>query len=226
MAKFAHDTLKAKTAAVIRDVKQDYSMGLADYYVKAFKAKGGTIVTDTSFQSGESDFRAQLTEVKAKNPDVIYVPGYYGDVALIIQQARKIGLKQPILGGDGWESPDLLKVAGKAALENTYYSTHYATDTPDGAAQAFIEAYKKKYNEKPDAMAALGYDAFNMLMNAMKTAKTLSREGIRDALAATKDLKAVTGTITMDKDRNPVKSAVVLKFAPEGEFKFFSTVAP
>lgn len=228
MAKFASENLKAKTAAVIRDVKQDYSMGLADYFIKAFKAKGGQIVTDTSFQSGESDFRAQLTEVKAKNPDVIFVPGYYGDVALITQQARKLGLKQPMLGGDGWESPDLLKVAGKAALENTYYSNHYAPDTTDAAAQAFIAAFEKKYNVRPDAMAALGFDAFNVLMDSLKRAKNLTREDVKNAIAETKDVKGVTGNITLDKDRNPVKSAVVLKFdnSGSGGYKFFATVNP
>ena len=228
MAKFASENLKAKTAAVIRDVKQDYSMGLADYFIKAFKAKGGQIVTDTSFQSGESDFRAQLTEVKAKNPDVVFVPGYYGDVALITQQARKLGLKQPLLGGDGWESPDLLKVAGKAALENTYYSNHYAPDTTDAAAVSFIAAFEKKYNVRPDAMAALGFDAFNVLMDSLKRAKALTREDVKNAIAETKDVKGVTGNITLDKDRNPVKSAVVLKFSGEGSggYKFFATVNP
>lgn len=226
MAKFAMEDLKAKTAVVIRDVKQDYSVGLADFFVKAFEAKGGKILTDTSYQSGDTDFRAQLTEVKGKNPDVIFLPGYYGDVALIVQQARKLGLKQPILGGDGWESEDLLKVAGKAALENTYYSNHYAPDTKDPGAQAFISSFKAKYNgETPDAMAALGFDAFNVMMNAMKNAKELTREEIKNALVQTKDFPAVTGKITLDKDRNAVKSAVVLKFV-DGKATYFSTVNP
>lgn len=226
MAKFALENLKAKTAVVIRDVKQDYSVGLADFFTKAFVAKGGTILSDISYQSGESDFRAQLTEVKSKKPDIIFLPGYYGDVALIVQQARKLGIKQPILGGDGWESEDLLKVAGKAALENTYYSNHYAPDTKDAGAQAFIKSFKEKYNgETPDAMAALGFDAFNVLMNAMKNAKELTREEIKNALIATKDFPAVTGRITLDENRNAVKSAVVLKFV-DGKATYFSTVDP
>lgn len=226
MAKFAQESLKAKTAAVIRDVKQDYSVGLADFFIKAFEANGGKILTDTSYQSGESDFRAQLTEVKGKNPDVIFLPGYYGDVALIVQQARKLGIKQPILGGDGWESEDLLKVAGKAALENTYYSNHYAPDTKDPSAQNFIQAFRAKYSgETPDAMAALGFDAFNVMVNAMKNAKELTREEIKNALVQTKDFPAVTGKITLDKDRNAVKSAVVLKFV-DGKATYFSTVNP
>ncbi len=226
MAKFALENLKAKNAVVIRDVKQDYSVGLADYFIKAFEAKGGKILTDISYQSGESDFRAQLTEVKSKNPDVIFLPGYYGDVALIVQQARKLGIKKPILGGDGWESEDLLKVAGKAALENTYYSNHYAPDTKDPSAQSFIQSFKARYNgETPDAMAALGFDAFNVLMHALKNAKSISREDLKNALVQTKDFPAVTGKITLDKNRDAVKSAVVLKFV-DGKATYFSTVDP
>lgn len=224
MANFAKTNLKAKTAAVIRDVKQDYSMGLADYFVKAFEAKGGKIVIDTSYQSQDTDFKAQLTEVKAKNPDVIFVPGYYNEVALILKQGRQIGLKQPFLGGDGWESPEFAKIAGKA-VEGSYYSNHYAPDTKDAAAQNFIKTYKEKYGEVPDAMAALGFDAFNVLMDAMKRAKSLSKEDIRDALATTKDLPAVTGKITLNAERNAVKSAVVLKFK-DGKATYFATVDP
>jgi branched-chain amino acid transport system substrate-binding protein len=226
MAKFAGESLKAKTAAILRDEKQDYSVGLADYFKKAFEAKGGKVVLDTVYQSNDTDFKGQLTSIKGKNPDVIFVPGYYNEVALVIKQARQIGITKPILGGDGWESPSLAEVAGKAALENTYFSNHYARDTKDGAAQAFIEAFKKRYNgETPDAMAALGYDAFNVMMDAAKRAKAVTRQDIRDALATTKDFVGVTGKISIDKDRNAVKSAVVLKYV-DGEPKYFSTVEP
>lgn len=226
MAKFAGENLKAKTAAILRDEKQDYSVGLADYFKKAFEAKGGKIVVDTVYQTKDTDFRGQLTSIKGKAPDVIFVPGYYNEVALVIKQARQIGIKQPILGGDGWESPDLAKVAGKAALENTYFSNHYARDTKDGAAQAFIENFKKRYDgEIPDAMAALGYDAFNVMMDAAKRAKAVTREDIRAALAQTKDFVGVTGKISINAERNAVKSAVVLKYV-DGEPKYFSTVEP
>ncbi|MGE3262900.1 MAG: ABC transporter substrate-binding protein [Bacteriovoracia bacterium] len=226
MAKFAGENLKAKTAAILRDEKQDYSVGLADYFKKAFEAKGGKIVVDTVYQTKDTDFRGQLTSIKGKAPDVIFVPGYYNEVALVIKQARQIGIKQPILGGDGWESPDLAKVAGKAALENTYFSNHYARDTKDGAAQAFIESFKKRYDgEIPDAMAALGYDAFNVMMDAAKRAKAVTREDIRAALAQTKDFVGVTGKISINAERNAVKSAVVLKYI-DGEPKYFSTVEP
>lgn len=225
MAKFASENLNAKTAAVIRDVKQDYSVGLADFFIKAFTAKGGKIVTDISYQSGETDFRAQLTDVKGKKPDVVFIPGYYGDVALIVQQARKLGLNQPLLGGDGWESEDLVKVAGKGPLENTYFSNHYAPDTTDPAAQAFIEAFKAKHSDRPDAMAALGFDAVHVMADALKRSPAVGREELKAALTSTKDFAGVTGKITLDGDRNAVKSAVVLKNV-NGLPTFFATVNP
>jgi branched-chain amino acid transport system substrate-binding protein len=135
-------------------------------------------------------------------------------------------MKQPILGGDGWESPDLAKVAGKEALANTYFSNHYAPDTKDPAAQAFIESFRKKYNgETPDAMAALGFDAFNVMMDAVKRAKSVTRDGVRAALAETKDFAGVTGKITINGERNAVKSAVVLKYV-DGKPTYFATVNP
>lgn len=226
MAKFASENLKAKTAAILRDVSQDYAVGLADYFKKAFEAKGGKIVLDTSYNSKDTDFKAQLTDVKGKTPDVLFVPGYYNEVALILKQARGLGMKLPVLGGDGWESEDLVKVAGKDALEGAYYSNHYAPDTKDAGAQSFIAAFKKEYNgELPDAMAALGYDTFNVLIDALKRAKSTSRDDLKAALADTKNFKAVTGNITIDKDRNAVKSAVVLKFH-DGVARYFATVAP
>ncbi|HEY8279524.1 MAG TPA: ABC transporter substrate-binding protein [Bdellovibrionota bacterium] len=226
MAKFAKENLKAKTAAIIRDVAQDYSVGLADFFKKAFEAKGGIILTDTSYQTKDTDFKAQLTEIKAKKPDVIFVPGYYNDVALILKQARGLGIKTAFMGGDGWESEDLVKVAGKEALEGTYYSNHYAPDTKDGSAQNFIAAYKKEYNgEVPDGMAALGFDAFNVVVDAIKRTKSTTRDEVRSALADTKNYKGVTGEITIDKDRNATKSAVVLKFS-NGQPKYFATVNP
>lgn len=224
MAKFARNQLKAKTAAVFRDVKQDYSVGLSNYFIKAFEAAGGKVVIDTSYQSGEFEFNAQLTEIKRKSPDVVFIPGYYNEVALIATQARKLGIKQPLLGGDGWESPDLFKIAGKA-MDGTYYSTHYAPDTKETSAQDFIKNFKTKYNETPDAMAALGYDAFNVMMDALKRAKTVSREDLKSALAETKDYQGVTGKTTINSERNAVKSAVVLKLG-NNEARYFTTVNP
>lgn len=226
MAKFAKENLKAKSAAILRDVEQDYSVGLADFFKKAFEEGGGKVVIDTSYTSKDTDFKAQLTEIKSKKPDVVFVPGYYNQVALILKQARGMGIKQPVLGGDGWESPDLVKVAGKEALEGTYFSNHYAPDTKDKNAQGFIEAFKKEYGgELPDAMAALGFDAFNVTMDAMKRAGSNSREAVKNALASTAGFKGVTGEISLDAMRNAVKSAVVLQFK-NGEAKYFATVNP
>lgn len=226
MAKFAKENLKAKSAAILRDVEQDYSVGLADFFKKAFEEGGGKVVIDTSYTSKDTDFKAQLTEIKSKKPDVVFVPGYYNQVALILKQARGMGIKQPVLGGDGWESPDLVKVAGKEALEGTYFSNHYAPDTKDKDAQGFIEAFKKEYGgELPDAMAALGFDAFNVTMDAMKRAGSNSREAVKNALASTAGFKGVTGEISLDAMRNAVKSAVVLQFK-NGEAKYFATVNP
>ena len=224
MAKFAKESLKAKTAAVLRDVKQDYSVGLANFFTKAFEAKGGKVIIDTSYQSGDVDFKAQLTEIKNKKPDVIFIPGYYNEVALIAKQARGIGLNQPLLGSDGWESPDLFKIAGKA-IEGSYMSNHYAPDTKAEHAQKFIAAFKAKNGDAPDAMAALGYDAFNILIDAMKRAKSTTREDIRAALAETKNFPGITGNITINGERNAVKSAVVLKLTG-GKMVYNTTVEP
>ncbi len=225
MAKFAGEKLHAKTAAVFRDVKNDYSVGLANFFTKAFEAKGGKVVIDTSYQERDLDFKAQLTEIKSKKPDVVFIPGYYNDVALIAKQARSLGINQPLLGGDGWESDDLFKVAGKA-IDGTYYSNHYAPDTKDPHAQKFIANFKKDYaGEVPDAMAALGYDAFFVMMDALKHSKSLTRDDLKNAIAQTKDYAGVTGKITLNAERNAVKSAVVLK-VEDGKAKYFSSVDP
>lgn len=224
MAMFAHDKLKAKTAAILRDVKNDYSVGLANFFAKAFEGAGGKIVLDTSYQERDVDFKAQLTDIKAKKPDVIFVPGYYNDVALIARQAKNLGLNQPMLGGDGWESEDLFKVAG-AAINGSYYSNHYSPDSKDAVTQKFIADYKTEYGITPDSMAALGYDAFNVLIDAMKRAKSVTRDDIKTALASTKDFPGATGKITINEERNAVKSAVVLKVV-DGKAVYDSTVAP
>lgn len=224
MAQFAHDRLKAKTAAILRDVKNDYSVGLANFFTKAFEASGGKIVLDTSYQEKDVDFKAQLTDIKAKKPDVIFVPGYYNEVALIARQGRALGITQPLLGGDGWESEDLFKVGG-AAVNGSYYSSHYSPDTKDPVTQKFIADFKAEYGSTPDSMAALGYDAFNVMMNAIKNAKAINREEIKNALALTKDFSTATGKITINSERNAVKSAVVLKIT-DGKAGFDSLVEP
>ncbi len=224
MAKFATETLKAKKAAILRDQKSDYSIGLADVFKQRFADFGGTIVDDKAYTAGDVDFKAQLTALKALNPDVIYVPGYYTEVGLIAKQARQIGLKQPLLGGDGWESEELVKIGG-AALEGCYFSNHSAPDSSEPAVKEFVAKYKAKHGKQPGALAMLGYDAVKVLAAAMERAESLRGPAIRDALAATKDHAGVTGVLTMDANRDAVKSAVVLQIK-KGHPVYLATVKP
>ncbi|HET6973548.1 MAG TPA: ABC transporter substrate-binding protein [Pyrinomonadaceae bacterium] len=211
MARFAVNTLKAKKAAILTDFNSPYSKGLTDYFKLSFGRLGGTIVSEQTYTQGDADFKGQLSTIRSAEPDVIYIPGYYGEVALIAKQARMIGLTQPLLGGDGWDAPELWQIGGDA-LNGAYISTHYSADNPSPEIQKFVELYKQRYgNLLPDAHAALAYDAARILFAAI--ARTGSTEGdkLRDALSQTKDFNGVTGVISMDANRNAVKPAVVLK---------------
>lgn len=224
MANFARKTLKLQNAAVLTDVKSDYSLGLAKFFKAGFTADGGKIVAEQNYSAGDKDFNAQLTAIKAANPDGIFLPGYYTEVGLIALQARQLGITCPIFGGDGWESSSLVPIGGKA-LEGCYFSTHYSPESTAPAVQNFVKEYKAKYNETPDAMAALGYDSAMILADAMKRAGSTAPDKVRDALAATKNFHGVTGDITMDADRNASKPAVILEIK-DGKFKYVETVAP
>jgi branched-chain amino acid transport system substrate-binding protein len=223
MANFALNTLHLKNVAVLTDVKSDYSLGLAKFFKESF-AKGGKIIAEENYSGGDKDFNAQLTAIKAQNPDGIFVPGYYTEVGLIILQARQLGLTVPIFGGDGWESPALVAIGG-AATEGCYYSTHFSPQDTSPAVQNFVKEFKVKYNETPDAMAALGYDSAMILAAAMKTAGTTDGAKVRAALAAEKNFPGVTGNITMDSNRNASKPAVILEIK-NGQFQYVQTVAP
>src|SRR3954471_12386816 len=226
MAKFATDTLKVKKAAILRDVRNDYSVGLAKVFNDNFTKMGGQVVGNESFSSGDVDFKAQLTNIKGQNPDAIYVPGYYTDVGLIARQAREVGIKVPLLGGDGWDSEKLYEIGG-AALEGSYFSNHYSVDDPSPRIQEFVGRFKKAYGgQVPDSLAAQAYDAAGMLYDAMKRAKDLTGPSIREALAQTKDYKGVTGDITMDEHRNATKPAVVLKVGKGGKYEFSGRIQP
>lgn len=225
MAKFARNTLKAEKAAILWDNKSDYSKGLRDFFKETFTGLGGKIVSEPSYAKGDSDFNAQLNSIKGAGPDVIFVPGYYTEVGTIARQARGQGMKTPLIGGDGWDSPKLFEGAGDA-LEGCYFSNHYSAESKDERVQSFISAYKTKYAGKvPDAMAALGYDAAKILAAAIKTAGKTDGDAIRDALATTKDFPGVTGTITLDNKRNATKPAVVLQVKGDA-FKYVETVTP
>lgn len=224
MAKFMTENLKFKKAAILRDVKNDYSVGLSNVFKEELVKMGGEIVDDIAYQEGDVDFKSQLTSIKAKKPDAIFVPGYYNEVALIARQAKELGLTQPLLGGDGWSSPDLFKIA-KEAINGNYFSNHYTTESLDPKTVEFVKNFKAKYNEDADVMAALAYDATYMVAEAMKNAPEITPDNIRKALSEIKDFKGVTGAISMNENRDAVKSAVVVKV--EGpEYKFVTSVSP
>ena len=224
MAKFASETLKAKKVAVLRDVKSDYSLGLSDFFKESFIKSGGEIVVEQTYSSGDVDFNSQLTSIRAKKPDAIFVPGYYTEVGLIAKQARKLGIKAALLGGDGWDSDKLYEIGGKS-LNNAYFSNHYSKDDQSPAVQSFVKNYKAAYNKVPDGLAAMGYDAALVLISAMESTKSASPKEIRDAVAKTKDFQAVTGRISIDEKRNANKPAVILEIK-DGKFLYKSTVNP
>ncbi|HSD11472.1 MAG TPA: ABC transporter substrate-binding protein [Candidatus Binatia bacterium] len=224
MAKFAIETLHATTAAILRDVKNDYSVGLADFFRDEFARRGGKILIDVSYSEGDIDFKAQLTAIRGVRPEVVFVPGYYTEVGLIARHARELGITVPLLGGDGWDSPRTVEIGG-AAVNGCYFSNHYAADDPNPIAQRFIDKFRKKYSEVPDAMAVLGYDAMGVLADAIHRAGTTDGKPLRDAIASTKDYPGVSGKITIDEKRNARKSIVVLKI-DDGKVKFFQKVEP
>ncbi len=224
MAKFAADTLKVKKVAILRDVKSDYSLGLSDYFKAAFVKGGGEILVDQTYSSGDVDFNSQLTSIRSKKPEAIFIPGYYTEVGLIAKQARKLGIKVPLLGGDGWDSTKLYEIGGKA-LNNGYFSNHYSKDDQSPSVQTFVKNYEAAYKATPDGLAAMGYDAALVLIAAMEKTKNLTPKEIRDAIANTKDFSAVTGKISIDDKRNASKPAVVLEIK-DGKFLYKSTVSP
>ena len=225
LANFAGGKLQAKKVAIFTDVKSDYSKGLAKYFKEAFVASGGQVVAELDFNGGDKDFKGQLTEIKSKNPDAVFIPAYYTDVALICIQAKQLGLAAPMFGGDGWESEDLIKL-GKEAVEGNYFSTHSAADSSDPRVKNFVEVYRKRFNGKtPDAMAMLGHDSAKILAEAMKRAGTTDGAKVRDALAATKDFEGVTGKITIDAKRDATKPMVIIQ-VKGGEFKLVETINP
>jgi branched-chain amino acid transport system substrate-binding protein len=224
MAKFAHDTLKAQTAGVLKDTKADYSLGLAEVFTDRFASLGGKIVSAEAYAQGDTDFRAQLTAIKSSKPDVIFVPGYYTDVGLIARQARQLGISATLLGGDGWESVKLFELGG-SALNGSYYSNHYSVDNPSPQTQRFLTEFKQRYGVVPDSMAALGYDAARVAMDAMQRAAELSGPTLRDAIRNTPGFEGAAGPIRLDANRNGVKPAVVLKVNGE-KVEYVTTVAP
>ncbi len=225
LAEFGKRSLKAQKVAIFSDVSAPYSMGLAQYFREPFVAGGGQVVSEQKYTGGDKDFKAQLTAIKAANPDAIFVPGYYTEAGLIVAQARQLGITVPLFGGDGWEAPELIQIAG-SALEGTYYSTHFSAENEDPKIKKFVADFRAKNNgETPDAMAALGYDSAMVLADAIKRAGTTDGPKLRDALAATKDYAGLTGKTTLDAQRNATKPAVIIT-VKDGKFKYVETISP
>ncbi|HUI24984.1 MAG TPA: ABC transporter substrate-binding protein [Candidatus Kryptonia bacterium] len=225
MAKFAIKSLKLHKFAILTDTKNDYSTGLTQFFRDTVKALGGEIVAQESYSEGDIEFKAQLTALKAVEPEAIYIPGYYTECALIARQARELGLTATLLGGDGWDSPKTVEIGGKF-VDGAYFTNHYSEEEQRPEVQKFIADYRRAYGGKtPDAMAVLGYDAMKMMADAIRRAGSTDGPAIRDALAATKDFAGVSGRITIGPDRNAQKAIVVLKI-DGGHFHFVESIAP
>ncbi len=222
---WAAASAKPKTVAMLTDVKSDYSQGLAKVFTAKFTALGGKIVGTQSYANGDSDFRSQLTAIKGTNPSLLYVPGYYTDIGQIAIQARDLGITAPLLGGDGWESPKLIEIGGKA-LEGSFYTNHYFYADPSPVVSGFVQKYKERYGQTPDALAALGYDAMKTLADAMKRASKLDGPSLRDAIGQTKGLVGVTGTINIGPERNAMGKKLVIEEIKNGQLTLKATIDP
>lgn len=228
MANYAVNVLGAKTAAVIQDVTQDYSVGLSKYFIDAFRKLTGnpnSIVEISAYNTGDQDFTAQLTNVKNKNPDVIFAPGNYGESALLIRQARDLGIDVPFLGGDTWEAPEFLSIGGEA-VEGAVFSTHFTAEAPvTSESDLFLAAYRQKYGKEANAFAALGYDAYMLILDVIEKAGSAEPQAIRDGLAKVEGFVGATGIISLDENGDAVKSAVINQ-VQDGKFIYLTTVDP
>jgi len=228
MATYAVKNLNAKKAIIIREVSNDYSVGLAKFFEDSFKSLTGdenAILAELNYNTGDTDFAAQLTEVKKYKPDVIFAPGNFTESALIVKQARELGIKTQFLGGDTWETPEFLDV-GKQQVEGVVFSTFFATEVPiTETSKVFLDAYRKKYNKEPAAVTALGFDGYLVARAAIEKAQSLDRTKIRDAISTTTDFPGAAGMITLDAEGDAVKSAVI-KTVKDGKFTYLATVEP
>jgi len=224
LAKFAREHLHLRRVAILTSVSNAYSVGMARIFKESFANGAGAIALERKYSEGDKDFRAQLTTIKSSGADALFIPGYYTEAALICVQARQLGLTIPIFGGDGWDAPALVEIGG-AAVEGTFFSTHYSPDNPSPEVRDFNTRYQARWGKQPDAWAALGYDSASVLGDAIRRAESIDPAKIRDALAATRNYPAVTGRITIDSHRNASKSAVILT-VKNGKSQFVESVAP
>ncbi|MGE5550486.1 MAG: ABC transporter substrate-binding protein [Bacteroidota bacterium] len=228
MANYAYSKLNARKAAIVQEVSNDYAVGLANFFTESFKkltGDEGCILAVANYNTGDQDFSAQLTNIKGKKPDVIFAPGNFTESALIISQARKLGITCPIIGGDTWEVQEFLDI-GKQAVEGAVFSTFFATETPITAeSQTFLDAYREEYQKEPAAVTALGYDAYILILDAIKRAGSTDRVKIRDEIAKTEGFEGATGIITLDENGDAVKNAVI-KQVKDGKFVYLDTIQP
>ncbi len=223
-ARFAVESLKVKTAAVMFDVGNDYSRGLAEYFKRFFEERGGKVVAFESYQKDDVDFSALLTKVKQTKPDLLFLPDYYNKVGLIVKQAYQLGLTCQFLGGDGWDSPAMLEIAGKE-VAGSYFVNHYSADDPRPEVQNWVQKYQARYGQKPDAFATLGYDAGLLLLAALKNAPDAKPDDIRQALSQIKNYPCVSGEISFDENGNPIKRAAIIRYTETGQ-EFVTSFAP
>ena len=224
-ANFATNEIGAKNVAIYADNASDYAKGLAAAFKEQIEANGGTVVAEEAYVADDTDFKSTLTRIKSANPDFVFIPGYYEEVGLIVKQARELGIEAPLMGADGWDSPTLVDLAGKDALNNTFITNHYSSQDPEETIQGFVEAFDKEFGEAPNAFHALGYDTVYFIKDAIERAGSTDGEAVQKALAETTDLSLITGTFSVDEKHNPVKSATVLEYV-DGNQKFNSKVNP
>lgn len=224
LARFAFEQLKARRCAILKDVKSDYSIGLASAFSQTFEKLGGRIVSEQAYASGDTDFRAQLTAIKASNPEVVFLPGYYTEVGLIIRQGRQLSLNAVFLGGDGWDSPKLTEIA-KESAEGSYFGTHFSPQQKEERVSKFVQKFRERYKKMPDALSALGYDTLYLVADAIRRAGSTDGENVRSALASTKGFSGVTGVISIDENRNAKKPLVILRIE-KGVPTFFALEKP
>ncbi|MHA3225644.1 ABC transporter substrate-binding protein [Globicatella sulfidifaciens] len=210
-ASYAFNKLGAKKVAILSDQATDYSQGLANAFKGEFEKLGGEVVANASYQSGDADFSATLTTLLTQDFDVLYIPGYYTEVGLIIKQAREFGLTQPIVGGDGLASDTLVELAGQANVNDVYYTAHFSPNSEEEDVQNFLKAYKEKFGQEADSFAALSFDASNLLIDAIERAGSADRAAVTKAIAETQDFDGVTGTFSIDDQHNPVKPVTMIK---------------
>ncbi len=225
MASFASNELKVKKAAIYIDNTSDYAKGLAQFFKENFIKNGGQVVIEEAYLQKDTDFKSTLTKIKAAQPDFIYVPGYYQEVGLIVKQAREMGITIPMAGGDGWDSAKLPEIAGKAALENTFFSSLYSPDDTSDLNKEFVAEYKKAYNTNPDVFAALAYDSTLLVAKAIEDAGSADPAKIAEAMAKIKGFKGVSGEVTFNEEHNPIKSAVIIEHK-DGKQTFKTKVNP